>query len=632
MFRKTKDNLKKRCQFINSLFKSVNFLMSLCSYSNNDINQVAINIKKIISYYLTTDNLVFINFEDLFSKINSYPNKKLDNIIYTSYNGYYQNYVQLYGINPIVPLRQLTSINSSLEKLANNISFIPSYMQTSSVVVFDNIEDSIDSAFTSPSIIFENILKQPLNQEEPIIVGESEQDYYKKIILKRLKNIHLQNEQSIASIINLLNKFIGQNIFITLIQNSNNSLIIHQEDNEKRLCSRLGIPFLNFLSIPSRYKLIMMCAQNRKFSLGTKIDFKTGEKYIEPKEKEDITLPLFYSRYETKCIDDEFIYINTELTGDINYDIDLVYGLLDTNNTQGIDPSNYQANINSIKRKNDIIIRECDGKYLIRNGRHRLLYLKYIYSLYFKSYEKEGILDTLRRNLTIPLYIEKTYSDEINNIVKQLKEKYRDIYLLKIDITNDEIELLIIVNENIYYVKNIIELNELFKKLLINKTENEFLLDKTTNTKEIDYEKLKNYLISTLEEDIYTMNLLDLINYIKKTPISINGLSINKCTLNYYQIYYIYLYISHTNQLDNIFNQPHTMITYAKEKYKRSKIGEIIIKMLDENPKLIELDWDKFLEVLLNNPQLKNYDEELLKESAYQEGYNVLRYIYKTKP
>lgn len=128
------------------------------------------------------------------------------------------------------------------------------------------------------------------------------------------------------------------------------------------------------------------------------------------------------------------------------------------------------------------------------------------------------------------------------------------------------------------------------------------------------------------------MNLLDLINYIKKTPISINGLSINKCTLNYYQIYYIYLYISHTNQLDNIFNQPHTMITYAKEKYKRSKIGEIIIKMLDENPKLIELDWDKFLEVLLNNPQLKNYDEELLKESAYQEGYNVLRYIYKTKP
>ena len=54
--------------------------------------------------------------------------------------------------------------------------------------------------------------------------------------------------------------------------------------------------------------------------------------------------------------------------------------------------------------------------------------------------------------------------------------------------------------------------------------------------------------------------------------------------------------------------------------------------MLDENPKLIELDWDKFLEVLLNNSQLKNYDEELLKESAYQEGYNVLRYIYKTKP
>jgi len=249
------------------------------------------------------------------------------------------------------------------------------------------------------------------------------------IIPLNISHSLLKSTISPTSIINLLNKFIGQDIFITLIQNSNNSLIINQEDNEKRLCSRLGIPFLNFLSIPSRYKLIMMCAQNRKFSLGTKIDFKTGEKYIEPKEKEDITLPLFYSRYETKCIDDEFIYINTELTGDINYDIDLVYGLLDTNNTQGIDPSNYQANINSIKRKNDIIIRECDGKYLIRNGRHRLLYLKYIYSLYFKSYEKEGILDTLRRNLTIPLYIEKTYSDEINNIVKQLKEKY-SLYII----------------------------------------------------------------------------------------------------------------------------------------------------------------------------------------------------------
>lgn len=106
-----------------------------------------------------------------------------------------------------------------------------------------------------------------------------------------------------------------------------------------------------------------------------------SKKDISPKEESlKRYSSLSYPRYEVIKVDDKFVYDNSEFTGDALYDVDQIYGRLDTHNSREVLSSiPLQEKIENIKKSYDISANLRNGKYRISNGRHRLIFLKYYY-------------------------------------------------------------------------------------------------------------------------------------------------------------------------------------------------------------------------------------------------------------
>ena len=232
--------------------------------------------------------------------------------------------------------------------------------------IYQNIKEAILESFTKPDTIYKSILKQPKGKELPIVLGNDEKHYYSSILELRLKNAEDTLKDTCANIgKKIINRIIGQDSLLVLFPSSSRRYSISDKDIEEKTTG-LYIPpqYLSFIRIPSKYKIITQCAINKKLCPGELLDYNTGATYTTPAPTV-LSYPLIiYSRYESVSVTKEFEYANLEFTGDIEYDIDLIYGQLDSNKSRQALRNKVGTNIESMKTRDDITVRKSkEGKY-----------------------------------------------------------------------------------------------------------------------------------------------------------------------------------------------------------------------------------------------------------------------------
>jgi hypothetical protein len=466
--------------FLNKLLKDSKFLVALCNYSNNDITTVTKNLARIIEYYVSNPDSEYPNnLDKLFQAIANSPHQ--DNYHIIPYNACYSKALKTIGINPDLYYR-----DASLFWLNSLLSYqpIPERM-----VIYDNIEEALTSGFTSPQMLYKQILKQPGNHQQDFNVGDSEMDYYSGVMDTRLGNTKYNNSKKIQKLSKkVLKKYMDRGVILCFIKESEIKNTIQPSN------------FL-MINLPTKHQLENICAFNQNYRIGSKISKNKPE---EQQEQRKLSA-LRYSRVELIPIDDTFIYNNPELSGDASYDIDIVYGRLDYKCTKNTVSNNPNENISRIKDLNDIHVTRFQGEYFINNGRHRLVYLKNYYEKNKKYYESIGKLNELKKYLTIPVSVELTIEDKkVNDLLTSLERTRPKIKFLKADVTNDDLKLVIIDQGHAYYVESERDILELSKYLLSDKPLNKFYIGGLTRVKK-DYHELFYHLTAILKEKLFNM-------------------------------------------------------------------------------------------------------------------------------
>lgn len=631
MLFKTKQ--KEICNRINTYFLRPQFLEELCNYSNNNYQQVISNISKIINYYIVTnDQIIDYTIQELLTKANSVTQNQTEFLVYPSNNIFFNN-LRFQGINPYYNNNNVCRIN--IDMLDASISAYPLMFNPFYSSIYQSIEEAIIESFTKPDTIYKSILKQPKGKELPIVLGNDEKHYYSSILNLRIKNADDALKDTCANIgKKVVNRIVGQDSLIVLFPPYSKRYSISEKDIEDKTTG-LYIPpqYLAFIKIPSKYKIITQCAINKNLCPGELLDYNTGATYTTPAPSITSYPLITYSRYENVSVTDEFQYANLEFTGDIEYDIDLIYGQLDSNKSRQALKNNAGQNIEAMKTRDDITVRKSkDGKYEIRNGRHRILYLKKFYTFNYNEYKKDNRLEELKRFVTIPMNVESTITDELTNeyILKLYQLDFTTSFY-KSNINNDESQLVIVIKDRTYYIANNQELINLYNHLLKGEFYNQYYIGKNDTTRNREYHKLFDHLIIQLREKIFSMEFIDIIRYLRKEGLTANGKQYKADTINYYVLHLAYTDLQRALQKKQIFHQKRDIIKDIENKFILQKLGKIIMKIIDENKELLSLSWEQLYETLQIYPELSPYDKDFLEEAANLSGYQKLRLEYLFK-
>ena len=624
---KNEKKIRKNCNTINKLFEQPNFFQRLCSLSHNNIEEVVNNIYLIINYYLSTDDVIYTHsIQDLLHIAANFQQVK-DIIIHPA-NSYYEKKYKVFGLNNINILQDPSIIE--LETIEYHVSFHPCEVLGYQTEITSDIKEAINASFYSPKLVYKRILKQPNHKELPIVVGTKESNYYQSILEIRLKNIEEDYQRTAAKKSKkILKRYIEKDCLLVLFPRYTPKYSISKNELICGTTSEIiNRKYLSFIKIPSRYHLLSLCNQNKRIRAGELINITTGETYHKaeiPKEQE---YHLYYSRYEMIDITNEFEYTNSELTQDINYDIDLIYGHLDTNHSKSKISSNPYTNIDFIKNKEDIHVRKINGKYHIRNGRHRLLFLKHFYVTNYESYNSMNKLDNLKELVRVPASVERTIeSKTINELLTKIKKLNPKTNIFKTNINNEEPELIIIYGEKVYITKNEQELEDLYNQLSTNILINNYYIGNNSNKHKINYEELYDYLIITLQEKIYDMSLTDIINYLVNDGFYQKDQYFITTDLNYYYLYFEYIDFQHYIQLKLLFNKSQNIVEDTKEKILKKELGTKIISLIEEHPDLMYLEWNDLYQLLSTKDEFKNYDSHFLEEAANYGGYQKYKLL-----
>lgn len=628
--KETLNRLKKGCFILNKLFKKTLFFEKLCNYSNNDITLVIKNISLIINYYITTnDQNIDYDLRMLFQKISEIASFTHDYLIHPS-SLIKKLDLTIFGIDPISYYN--THKQDELERLDELVSFFPYSSNVYSTEIFDDVYDSLTAAFQTPKILHQSILKQPKGKEQPYIVGETEQEYYSSILSIRLKNIDEALAKTGATLAKrVFNDYIGKDNLLVLFPKKNLS---KNDIKSKKTLARIPPIYLSYITIPSYYKLLSICIKNQKLKEGTPLSILDGKNYqitLEPYKQHS---SFSYSRFEPISITEDFIYANQEFTQDINYDIDLIYGKYDSNKSRYVSTRHFSEDMENIRYKTDVIVRKQDGKYEIRNGRHRILYIKHFYLSNYQFFKETNSLDTLKRLTTIPMHVERTLEDEkMDKDLCRLEFADQTARFYKIDTNNDIPELLIVFLNRIYKINNREELHQLTEKLLHGEYINDFFLIENDETKKFDYRKITEDLILKIREKIYEMNLLDILAYLIIHGFTIDDTHYQPTNLNISYLYHEYCDLQAKIQLSKVTGRPLDLVGEVENNLKLEEIGLYIMEILDENPDYIALNWDNLFEILHLYPKLSPYTDEFLQEAANTCGYQRLKlhHMYENK-
>jgi len=556
---------KQKIKFLKSLLDSPDFYPFLCAYSDNNIDTTIDNLSKFINYVLTTDeDLSSKGREEILHKSLSFK-KQGQYLIYAT-NSYLDNHIKLFGISPQMRFQQ---INKELNILDHQISYLDAE-RGSFFPLYGSIKNAIEEGFSHPKTLYRSILKQPSNDKRPVTIGESEATYYSSILQRRLNNVPNEYRKTGASVANkILKEIIGKDITLYFLPTD-------EELGDVELYEKVSPLKIRSINIPSRYSLLMICAKNRGLQRDTKISIDTGDLYIKEETKPKQYSSLSYFNYETVHIDENFRYENEELTGDINYDIDELYGRFAKEDTrEKLDAMNLDDKLRKIKSSYDIDLTYQNGKYHISNGRHRILFLLHYYLNNYRDCKNETLLKMLKESTTILAYVERKIEDpELNKIMLYLERKYQNIKFLKTNILNNKFDVIVLFHNRAYHLRSKEDLikftNYLDKDTLLN----EFYMGNNSNMEIIPYDIILARLVAIYKEEILRMDLLDLIIHLKQQPLEINGITIDGNNLNYSALYLAYTLMIHNAELDKYHKEPFSVVATSEQKlaeYERNK-------------------------------------------------------------
>lgn len=619
-----KTDIKNIINLLNKLLNDKSFLIELCSYSNNDVNRVINNLGEIINYYLNNPSApIEENISDLFYRVLSEPSIGNDNYLIYPTTSYFENRIRMFGLNS--PFDKPKNLAIELNRLERQLSQNTIGYKENQIEIYSDVSKSLSLVFSSPSIIYNSILKQPKTKEKPLIVGATESSYYESILDERLENIRFKTHQSLQTSHRTINAFIGKKPLLVIFPSK--VVNLSTKDLEKHR-TREYIPtrYLSFLHLPTKYELQQICAYNKNNAKGTLVDYNTLNPYV-PKIIKEPELYVTYSRYEKIPVTKHFIYRNEELTGDIDYDIDLIYGMLDTNGTKDKISSSFDENIIAIKKRYDIIVEKIGNEYEIKNGRHRILYLKNYYVQNYESYKKIHALDKLLEIVSLPMHVDLFIEDpKFNKIIGQLIKNYK-IRCFKADHSNDLPAIVLIKGQDVYYLDDVNALNEFYQNTINNQDNSKFYLGKHSKEINYDYRYISSYLIIKLGSKIYNMSFDNIIRYLFINGFYYEGVLYKPTSLNIDCLYSEYRDLRYHIDMALCDNNGLDFIEQEKIKTKLIKYGNKIIKYLEEHPEDIELTWDKLLIKLRSiDNELVSIDDETLLKAAHMCGYHILKY------
>ena len=545
---------KGKIKTIKSILESDNFYSFLCNYSNNNINEVIDNLQKLINYVLTTEEeLESLSIEEILNRAINF--KKEGKFLIIATNSYLDNTIKLFGLDQNLRFKGLTKEISLLDHQISYLDF-----DTSSFFpIYGTIKQAIEEGFTEPKMLYTSILKQPSTDKRPIMLGEPETSYYNSILQRRLKNVPETFAKTGAKIANkVLKEIIGKDITLYFIPTD-------KELDDLRLNTKISPFQIRSIQIPSRFTLLSTCAKNKGLKEGTKISSTDGSLIEKKKRKEKEYSSLAYFTYEKISITDTFEYSNEELTGDIFYDIDEMYGRFDTkDNRERLDSMSIKTRLERIKNSFDINLVLRNGKYKISNGRHRLLYLKYYYLKNYKDCD-ERLLKYLKDSVTVIATVDRTIEDEeTNKLLIYLEKKYKQVKLLKTNINNDEVNLVILYKNIAYNIKNKNELIELINFFKHNEYSNKYVIGRISNLEFISSEIILSKLILELKERILELDFMDIINYLQNNEIIIGDEIIDNTSLDYENLYRVFTNLLHTEELNRLRNVESKMLIQAQ--------------------------------------------------------------------
>lgn len=612
--------LQKRINKLNKLLNSESFYLKLCSYSNNNINDVIDNLSKIIFYYLYNhDSDLSNSLESLLNVINSPLEESTQYLIYPT-NTFYYNQIKLAGLNNTFSFTKKTEIY--LEKLASILSVYPQNIKYS-LQVFFNLHQAILTSFFSPTILYQDILKQPHNQERPIIIGESETTYYQSVLKTRLSIA----EPSLYEVgTNIAKKYLSKileakPLLVFLPTNK----VSNEELTKLEISSYINSSNLLFLTLPSYYELQTICALNKGLTPGTKINFQTAnpEHHQEREEKSNYN-PYTFSRFEKISVNLSFNYINPEFSGDPFYDIDKIYGILDTNKSREVITHNFYENLEQIRHTFNINVKKIGSDYLIQNGRHRIIYLKHYYLKHYEYYKKINRLSYLDEKVTIPMFVEYSIDNqEYISLLDELK-KITTFSLLKNEIRNNDLELLIVLPNYVYFITTSSELKTLLELIKQGNYTNKFLISYNNSEDYTNCEKLIRYIILSIKEYFFKMSFLSLLNYLKNNLSLQEQFGIDISNINIRALYYSYNSYINRYFIKTLSPTSKDIISEIEEENNYIKLGQIIIDFLNNHQEYRDKPWKELYDALHQIPELSPYSSSYLRQCADHQGYQKI--------
>lgn len=345
---------------------------------------------------------------------------------------------------------------------------------------FSNESELIDlcnSLSNEPQKVLEmisKIIKYAFVHKEFLNNQETLQD-----ISKKITNIDIEYQ-----------KYLNKKSFPLFMKKSTiDNEISSMLDKDIRLTDIQGI------RIPTIDKIDEICQNNQK-----RFTPKKPEKHF--KEQRGFELEGFtYTRCELLTITPTFRYDYQEATGNLEIDFDTIYQDDRYINRQSfMNPLNnsYEKNIQKIKSNTSITLKKEGNVYDIKNGRHRILYIM-----------KHGI------PVEIPITITRRIEDkEFNEILCILKEKY-NAKIYKNNLTDDNPNILISINQMAYVIKNKDELISFYKNLR-NKTKGNyfnFLFNLNQGNNIATYENMIYQKYLEIGSTVLTSNFTDLFQY-----------------------------------------------------------------------------------------------------------------------
>jgi hypothetical protein len=499
--------LKSRCQIIQQLLDTPSFYSELCNKANNDINKVIKLLAEIINYALNT-NAETINIDDV---------RNISNTNYFIFptNAHYYKMMSLFGLS-FLPLDRRT--NETLNRIDESVSLFSVSVDNPRIKIESDMEQAIKKSFISPSIVFRHILKQPNEKEEPVIVGATESSYYESILDKRINMAKSMERTSARKAKSAVSSFVGQDSLLVVIPRE----AIDDEDIRlKEITTSIPKNKIGFIRIPSRYTLLQICAKNKKIKDGESISIRDGSPYRK-EEKIHFTEPAFtYSRYEKIYVDNSFDYIAELLTGDARYDVDIMYGAKDTNNSRETLSENADENLRKIRESGRITLYKIGDKYRISNGRHRLVYMKNYFLDHVDYCRNENELKGLKERCTVLATVIRTFEDkQVLEIIERLKAAFPKIFIEKNNSQNDLVDLIIAFNGRLYNTRNKEELIDFYKNINHREMLEKYLLVKISGNKKLDTNYVIKYLISVYKLDLINLSFSDIVNYLKENGIT----------------------------------------------------------------------------------------------------------------